>query len=105
MKSADVLKVTGLQILRKMRGLKKVTFHGDCDIVRADLVPEMMKPKEATKGARKRKAMTKHQLKMATEGEVDWYGCGSDYYDDDMDKIFASVMNGDMLDFGAYSIV
>lgn len=85
---SDPLKVTGLRILRKMRGLEKVVFHGDCDIVRADLVSEMMKPKEVRKGSRKQKAREKHELKMVREKERKMYVHSLDHYEDSMDELY-----------------
>ncbi|KAK4549697.1 hypothetical protein LTR36_004998 [Oleoguttula mirabilis] len=53
----DLEKLPGLATLRIIRGLKTVTFHGDCEKLRAYLVPEMTKPKskkKASTGAKKR---------------------------------------------------
>ncbi|KAK5138280.1 hypothetical protein LTR08_003341 [Meristemomyces frigidus] len=50
----DLKKLPGFATLRSIRGLKRVSFHGDCENVKAYLGPEMTKPKPASKGTAKR---------------------------------------------------
>lgn len=52
------LKTAGLHVLRRMRGLDRVTFHGDCENVRADLEAVMMRPKQAEKTKKKKERKT-----------------------------------------------
>ena len=59
-KYSNMFKIPGLQVLGSMRGLKRVTFHGDCDTARTHLGPVMtMEVKSETLNRpRKRKADT-----------------------------------------------
>jgi len=55
----DLLKLPGLATLRSVRGLRSVTFDGDCEAVREHLAAEMVKPKpvkRSSDGGKKRKA-------------------------------------------------
>ncbi|CAK3868704.1 Hypothetical predicted protein [Lecanosticta acicola] len=54
----SVLDIPGIRILRNMRGLKRVNFHGDCEKIKAALEKEMIKPKlrKKVRESRKRKA-------------------------------------------------
>ena len=48
-KLADVSQVPGLGVLRKLRGLRTVNFHGDCKNIERRLGPEMIQPNAKTK--------------------------------------------------------
>jgi hypothetical protein len=61
-KPVDVLKLPGLSVLRKMRGLK-VHFYGNCPEIAAFLKPEMEQPvKKPRSASRKRKASAAIQI-------------------------------------------
>lgn len=68
-KYAEVTKIPLFRILQSLRGMKRVSFQGDCDTIRDLLVAEMTKPKKIANGKNSKKRKSKEASKNDHAGD------------------------------------